>query len=120
MSVLADILNPAFAVNDAVRVILQSCQYGAVGKIICGHLSLLEQVFGVGIDKERVCDVLYKVTLVIADNSSVFIIAGGDFLRVERIGNVDCVCLPDDPANFVCSLDFTSVIRIIDVTRQFC
>ena len=52
MSVLADVLDPAFAIDDAVRVILQSCQYGAVGKIICGHLNLLESVFRVGIDKE--------------------------------------------------------------------
>ena len=41
MSVLADILNPAFAIDDAVRVILQSFKHGTIGKVFCCDLNLL-------------------------------------------------------------------------------
>lgn len=52
MSVLSDILNPAFSVDDAVRVILQSFKHGTIGKVFCGYLNLLEQIFGAGVDEE--------------------------------------------------------------------
>ena len=95
MGVLADILNPTFAIDDAVRVILQSFQHGAVGKIFCGHLNLLEMVVYVGVDEVGICDVLFQVAFISADKSTMVVIALFYALRVEGVGNVNVVGITD-------------------------
>jgi hypothetical protein len=93
--ILADILNPAFSVDDAVRVILQSFQHGAVGKILCGYLSLLEMVVYVGVDEVGICDVLFQVAFISADKAAMVVIALFYALRVEGVGNVYIVGVTD-------------------------
>jgi hypothetical protein len=95
VSIFADILDPAFTVNDAVRVILQSFQHGAVGKIFCGHLNLLKMVVYVGIDEVGICDVLFQVAFISADKAAMVVIALFYALRVEGVGNVNVVGITD-------------------------
>ena len=120
MRILADILDPAFTVNDAVRVILQSFQHGAVGKILCGYLSLFEIIFGVGVDKVGICDVLFQVAFISADKAAMVVIAHFYCLRVEGIGNADVGYTANKSTKIMVGFDFTGVVRVVDISRQFC